>query len=154
MLAGCLAPVAWGGARGRPGDGTALRLQSPFTLAAALRFGLLFLALDVSGNLAQRALGSAGFYAVSLAGGLVSSASAVAAAATLAGRGALPPAVAGAGAVLASLTSVLVNLPLVARTARERPLTRRIALAMGGVLALGVFGALAAKWVPAPAAGP
>jgi uncharacterized membrane protein (DUF4010 family) len=64
---------------GEPGDEPAVpALQSPLSLAAALRFGLIFLALQVAGTLAQRALGHAGFYAVSVAG-----ASATAAAATL-----------------------------------------------------------------------
>ena len=56
-------------------------LQSPFSPTAALKFGALFLALQVAGTLAQRTLGALGFYAVSLAGGVVSSASAVASAA-------------------------------------------------------------------------
>jgi len=69
---------------GEPGDEPAVpALQSPFSLTAALRFGLIFLALQVAGTLAQRALGHAGFYAVSVAGGVISSASATAAAANL-----------------------------------------------------------------------
>lgn len=54
-----------------------LTLAQPFSLPAALTFGLLFLALHVDGTLAQRYLGIFGFYAVSIAGGLLSSASAV-----------------------------------------------------------------------------
>jgi uncharacterized membrane protein (DUF4010 family) len=130
-----------------------VQLRSPFSLSSALRFGLLFLALEVAGTLAQRWLGQFGFYAVSVAGGLISSASAVASAGSLAGQGTLPAGVAGTGAVLASLMSVLVNLPLVARVARERPLTRRMALALGLIVALGAAGALAGWLVPDIASG-
>ena len=47
-----------------------LKLESPFRLGAALRFGLIFLVLNVVGALAQREFGSASFYFVSMAGGL------------------------------------------------------------------------------------
>jgi uncharacterized membrane protein (DUF4010 family) len=149
MLAGCAALVALRrGAAAPPPGATGLGLQSPFSLRSALKFGLLFLALEVAGALSQRWLGQFGFYAVSLAGGLVSSASAVASAGSLAGSGTLPPAVAGTGAVIASLASALVNLPLVARISRERPLTWRIALALGCIVALGAAGAFAGALLP------
>jgi hypothetical protein len=62
--------------------------------------------------------------------------------------------VAGTGAVLASLASALVNLPLVARIAHERPLTRRLALALGLVVVLGAVGAVAAILLPVPRVPP
>jgi hypothetical protein len=49
-------------------EATKLNLEQPFSLPAALKFGLLFLALHVAGTLAQRYLGIFGFYAVSIAG--------------------------------------------------------------------------------------
>jgi uncharacterized membrane protein (DUF4010 family) len=119
-----------------------LQLGSPFSLPVALRFGLIFLGLQVAGGLAERALGPLGFYTISLVGGLVSSASAVAAAATLAARGALPTAEAGTGAVLASLASALVNLLLVMRVTGDTKLTWRLARSLGVTAALGVLGAL------------
>ena len=61
-----------------------LNLEQPFSLSAALRFGLIFLALHVTGTLAQRFLPTFGFYAVSIAGGMLASASAVVAAGTAA----------------------------------------------------------------------
>jgi uncharacterized membrane protein (DUF4010 family) len=118
-----------------------LELRSPFSLASALKFGLLFLVLSVVGTLAQTALGQFGFYAVSLIGGVVSSASSVASAALLAAQGAIPVKVAGAGAALASVTSALVNLPLAARVARELPFTRRIAWSLGAIALAGLAGA-------------
>jgi len=96
----------------------------------------------VAGTLSQRELGHLGFYAVSLIGGFISSASAVASAGSLAARGAVPPDVAGTGAVLASLTSTLVNAPLVARVSREHRLAGRIAWGLGIIVALGVVGAV------------
>ena len=57
-------------------------------------------------------------------------------------------AAAGTGAVIASLASTLVDLPLVARVARERPLTRKTALALGLIVVLGVAGAVAGAILP------
>ncbi len=138
--------------RGKPtnsaSEPAAVPLRSPFALSSALKFGLLFLVLKVAGTLSQWWLGQFGFYAVSLAGGLVSSASAVASAGALAAQDTLTAEVAGTGAVIASLASALVNLPLVARIGRERPLTRRIALALGLIVALGVVVTIVIAFVP------
>jgi uncharacterized membrane protein (DUF4010 family) len=123
-----------------PGEAPELSLQSPFSIQSALKFGLIFLGLQVAGTLAQRLLGRVGFYAVSLVGGLVSSASAVAAAATLHAQGKLPSDVAGVGAVIASFASAFVNLPLVARISADRPLTRRLVWPVGVVAFVGIVG--------------
>jgi uncharacterized membrane protein (DUF4010 family) len=128
----------------------ALQIASPFSLVSALKFGVLFLALGAAGSLAQRTLGEPGFYAVSLIGGVISSASSVASAALLGAHGAIPDETAGIGAALASVTSALFNLPLAAQVARERPLTRRIAWSIGVVALLGLIGAYVANaWHPA-----
>jgi uncharacterized membrane protein (DUF4010 family) len=115
-------------------------LESPFSLSSAIKFGIIFLALEILGTLAQRALGQVGFYAVSTAGGLVSSASAVASAANLAAAGTLPPQVAANGAVIASATSTIINLPLAARLAGDRVVTLRTAWVLGGIIVLGTVG--------------
>jgi uncharacterized membrane protein (DUF4010 family) len=86
-----------------------LKLEQPFSLKAALKFGVVFLVMSVAGVLAQRILVVFGFYAVSIAGGLISSASAVAAAGTAAGQHQVSFRVAANGALLAALTSVLIN---------------------------------------------
>ena len=104
------------------------KMSSPFSLTAALRFGVMFLVLEIAGTLAQRSLGQPGFYLVSFFGGFVSSASAVASAANLAAAGTLPASVAGTGAIIASLASAAVNLPLVVRVGRTPALTRRVAI--------------------------
>jgi uncharacterized membrane protein (DUF4010 family) len=44
-----------------------LSLESLFKLTAALKFGLVFLSLNVVGGLAQRNFGAASFYFVSVA---------------------------------------------------------------------------------------
>jgi hypothetical protein len=59
--------------------------------------------------------------------------------------GSVPASVAGTEAVLASLTSVLVNLPIVARLSRNRTLTRRIAWTLVTVVLLGLLGVLAQR---------
>ncbi|MCC6207168.1 MAG: MgtC/SapB family protein [Gammaproteobacteria bacterium] len=125
-----------------PGDIADVKLELPFSLWVALKYGLLFLVLHVVGVFAQKFLGDAGFYVVSLLGGLISSASAVAAAASLAAGGTLAPETAATGAVIASLTSVMVNLPFILR-ARHRPLTAKLAIAMLVIAIAGIAGAFA-----------
>jgi uncharacterized membrane protein (DUF4010 family) len=124
-----------------------LNLEQPFSLWAALKFGLIFLALHVAGTLAQKHLGAWGFYAVSVAGGFVSSASAVAAAGTAAAHHDVSTAIAANGAVLASLTSTLVDIPLVARVASQRSLTVRLSVALGVIAAVGIAGIMLHAWL-------
>jgi uncharacterized membrane protein (DUF4010 family) len=123
-------------------------LQSPFSLTAALNFGRIFLALEVAGTLALRAVGHGGFYAVSVVGDVISSASATAAAANLAESGTLPARVAGTGALLASVASAIVNFPIVARLSGDRVLTRRLAWVLAIVVLLGVVGVVAQGYLP------
>jgi uncharacterized membrane protein (DUF4010 family) len=122
-----------------------LKLEQPFSLKVALKFGVVFLVLSVAGVLAQRSLGVFGFYAVSIAGGLLSSASSVAAAGTAAAHHQVSFRVAANGAVLASLTSVLINIPLVARGGGQPRLTKILARALLIVIAFGVFGVFVHK---------
>jgi uncharacterized membrane protein (DUF4010 family) len=142
------------GRKSKP-DSAALQipLRSPFSLQSALKFALIFLVLQVLGKLGQTALGPAGFYAISLAGGVVSSASAVASAGMLAAQGHVTPAVAGVASVLASLASAAVNLAIVARFGHDRTLTARIARSLGIVVALGIGGALLQSQLPKDMAG-
>ncbi len=124
---------------GAPGAET-MSLGSPFSLAAVLRFGAVFILLQVAGTLAQRTLGEFGFYVVCVAGGLFSSSSAVAAAGTLASEGTLPVAVAVTGALLATMTSAVVSLPLVARFGRQPRLTRAVRLSVIVIVIGGALG--------------
>lgn len=132
-----------------------IELELPFSLPLALKYGAVFLVLHVVGSVTQREFGDMGFYVVSVIGGLMSSASAVAAAATLASQGTISPTVAGLGAVLASFTSISFSLSFVLRT-RNRPLILRVATAMACVAVAGVVGVLAwssvhpmlLRWIP------
>lgn len=122
--------------------GYALPLSSPFSLASALKFGAIFLVLQFVGTLAQKGVGTAGFYAVSLAGGLVSSASSVASAGLLFVHGTVSAHDAGVGAVLASLASAGVNIALVVRVSKLRTLNVRLTRALGLVIVLAIVGAV------------
>jgi uncharacterized membrane protein (DUF4010 family) len=142
-----LLPCVWGvwhSKRGalpeQGGDGPVLPLQTPFSLGAALKFGLIFLVMQLLAGLAQDSLGRYGFYAVSFAGGLVSSASAVASAAVLVVHGKISATTGGIGAVLASLASAATNLILAAKLSGRRSLAWRLA----SVLAAGMILSMAA----------
>jgi uncharacterized membrane protein (DUF4010 family) len=131
--------------------GPSLPLESPFAFSAALKYGLVFLLLQVAGTLAQRFVGRLGFFAVSAIGGLFSSASAVASAALLASQGELEPAVAGVGAILASLASAGVHIAIVSRVAGSAPGARRLSWALALVLLIGTAGAvLQGSWRVVP----
>ena len=137
------------------GDAASIHLDLPFSLPLALRYGAVFLVLHIVGAVTQREFGEIGFYFVCVIGGLMSSASAVAAAATLASQGSLSPTVAGTGAVLASFTSIAFSLSFVLRT-RNSALISRLAAAMILIAIAGVVGLLAwgqvrpwvSQWIP------
>lgn len=117
-------------------------MASPLSLTATLRFGTVFVALQIGGTVATRVFGEIGFYAVSLIGGAVSSASAVASAASLAASGSLTPTVAGTGAALASLVSAFISVPVVKRWGQNQDLTSRVTWAVVRIVMLGVAGAM------------
>jgi uncharacterized membrane protein (DUF4010 family) len=115
-----------------------LQLSSPLSLRRVLEFGALFLLLATSGSLAQRYLGDWGFLVVSLVGGLISSASTTATAAVLVGAGEIAPETAGLATVLTSMTSALVNMPLVYQQTRQRWMTRRLAFVSVAIVVVGL----------------
>lgn len=129
----------------RPGDDGGpsdrpIPLSSPLSLISVLRFGLLFLALQVAGVLAQRQFGAGGFYIVCVLGGFVSSASAVASAATLNRAHTISTTVAGTGVLLTTAVSILVNIVLFSRIGRDWPMTKRYGVSTAIVIVLGVLG--------------
>lgn len=71
-------------ARAETPDAAPFPLTSPFSLWVAIKYGSFFVFLQVLGNLAQQSAGQGAFYLVSFLGGLASSASSLAAAASLA----------------------------------------------------------------------
>jgi uncharacterized membrane protein (DUF4010 family) len=115
----------------------ALTLDSPFSLSAALKFGAVFLLLNVVGALAQRRFGSGSFYFVSIAGGLLSSGSSIASASTLVNHGEVPALTGVIGVVLSSLTSVVINIPLLQRIPAEGGYRREAMVALCGIAVAG-----------------
>ncbi len=140
-----------GTARNQIGE---LKLSSPLSLAKVLKFGLIFLIIQIVGSLGQRYLGHLGFLLVSVIGGLISSASTVGAAATLAMRGSITPETAGMAAVLTSMSSALSNLPLVQHQVRRWELTRKLGYLSVGIVALGVAAMLIIRFSLGWHAGP
>jgi uncharacterized membrane protein (DUF4010 family) len=118
--------IVWLGRERDSGPSEGLKTPLPVSLGRVLRFGALFLAIQVLSTIAERHLGRYGFLMVSLIGGLVSSASTTASGALLACSGRIAPDIAGIAVVLTSMSSALVNLPLVYRQTRQRALTRRL----------------------------
>ncbi len=138
VMAALAGMFAWRAHRHGAGQGAHVELGSPVALGRVLLFGVMFLGIEVTANLAQRYLGGGGFLLVSLLGGLVSSASTVAAAAVLAAHGRISFALAGAATVLSSVSSALVNLPLLYRQSQQKAVTRRVALLSVGMAAAGL----------------
>lgn len=115
-----------------------IRIASPLSLRHVLAFGSLFVGLAAAGALVQRHLGGAGFLVLSLLGGLVSSASATASAASLAASGAIDARTAGMAVVLTSMASALASLPVVYYQTRGARMFRSLATSTGVVVALGL----------------
>jgi uncharacterized membrane protein (DUF4010 family) len=105
---------------------TPLNLSSPVSLKRVLKFGLIFLILTCAGTLAQRYFGNFGFLAVAVLGGLASSASTTASAATLVVAHKITPELGGIATVLTSVASASVNLPLVFQQTKDWKLTRQL----------------------------
>jgi uncharacterized membrane protein (DUF4010 family) len=104
-----------------------------------LKFGLVFIVIQITGTLLTRVFGNSGMLAVSIIGGMVSSASTTAAAATMAMHGQISASLAGSSVVLASLASAAVNLPIVWRTTNNKPAFRSLIFQTATVLAAGVL---------------
>ncbi len=115
-----------------------LKLPLPVSFGRVFSFGLVFLAIQVLSELAQRYTGHLGFLTVSFIGGIVSSASATASAALLASHGQVSPHTAGAAVALASVSSALINLPLVYEQTKHKALTRRLTIIWSAVVLLGL----------------
>jgi uncharacterized membrane protein (DUF4010 family) len=99
---------------------------SPVSLRKVLTFAFLFLILQIVATLGQRWIGNAGFQIVSMLGGLFSSASMTAAAANMAMHGHVTESQAGIAVVLTSISSALINLPIVQRQPKLRPQMREL----------------------------
>lgn len=123
---------------------TRIAITSPFSLRAALEFGLVFMLLTAIAGFGQRFGGNMGFFMISFLGGLVSSSSAVASAANLASQGNISPTTAGLGVVLTSVASALVLLPIVWRSAPA--LWRRMLMATVLIMVAAATGWFLDPW--------
>jgi uncharacterized membrane protein (DUF4010 family) len=121
----------------KPVSGT-LTLTSPISLPKVLWFGLVFIFIQVAGTLLTKYFGSEGMLATGAFGGLVSSASTTAAAATMAMHGKITPALAGSATVVTSLASAAVNLPIVWRTTKDKAVVKTLTFKMATVIGTGI----------------
>jgi uncharacterized membrane protein (DUF4010 family) len=119
-------------------EGVAIEVGSPVSLRKVSSFALLFLILQIVATLGQRWIGNAGFQIVSVLGGLFSSASTTAAAANMAMHGHVAQSQAGVAVVLTSISSALVNLPIVQRQAKLRPQMRKLIASSVLQLVIGI----------------
>jgi uncharacterized membrane protein (DUF4010 family) len=120
-----------------PVPGT-LTLKSPISITKVLWFGTIFVAIQIAGTLLTRYFGNYGMLATGVFGGLVSSASTTAAAATMAMHGKITAALAGSATVLTSLASAAVNLPIVWRTTKDKSALKSLTLKMATVIGTGI----------------
>jgi uncharacterized membrane protein (DUF4010 family) len=125
----------------RDRDGTRmspLSLSSPISMRHVLKFAAVFVTLAAAGTLAQRFFGNLGFVVFSVAGGLVSSASTTATAAALAASGRITASNAGMAAVLTSMASAIVDMPIVYRQMRDKTVFYRLAGISALILLVGL----------------
>jgi uncharacterized membrane protein (DUF4010 family) len=123
-----------------------LKLGSPVSLWRVLKFGFFFLIIGAAGTLSSRYLGKFGFMAISAIGGLVSSASTTAAAGNMVQHGDLIPAIAGVATVLTSVTSALVNIPIVQRQVHDPHVTRLLVKVTCFIVVLGLGVLVLVSW--------
>jgi uncharacterized membrane protein (DUF4010 family) len=115
-----------------------LTLTSPISVIKVIWFGVIFVAIQIGGTLLTKYFGSYGMFATGIFGGLVSSASTTAAAATMAMHGKITPSLAGSATVLTSIASAAVNLPIVWRTIKDRAVVKALAFKMATVIGTGI----------------
>jgi uncharacterized membrane protein (DUF4010 family) len=115
-----------------------LTLTSPISVTKVIWFGVIFVVIQIAGTLLTKYFGSYGMFATGIFGGLVSSASTTAAAATMAMHGKITPALAGSAVVLTSLASAAVNLPIIWRTVKDKAVVEKLAVKMATVIGTGI----------------
>lgn len=119
-----------------PAEESLGEIPSPFSVSSAIKFGIMFLIIQVVSTIALRELGEGGLYAVAILGGIISSVGAVASIANLAAQSEVTAQVAALGVVMTSVSSLLFCIPFVGKFGKNRYLTRRVTftiLMMAGV---------------------
>lgn len=102
------------------------------------RFGPLFILIQVGGTLLTRFTGSYGLLATGLFGGLASSASATAAAATMPIHGKLTASLAGSVTIVSSRASAVINLPIVWKTIKDKKVVRKLTVEIMAAIIIGI----------------
>lgn len=143
MTAVCLV-AAWRLRGTAPPLPRSLALGSPVSLRRVGWLAALFVGIEVAAQLASRSFGQHGFLAVGFLGGMASSASTTAAVAVLTGDGRLSAHLAAAAAILASVGSILIHVPLIRRRGAGRQAAFIVARVSALTLVVGV--ALLALW--------
>jgi uncharacterized membrane protein (DUF4010 family) len=128
----------WQDRRVEEGVPGTLTLTSPISVTKVLWFGAIFIFIEICGTLLTKYFGSYGMFATGIFGGLVSSASTTAAAATMAMHGKITAALAGSTTVLTSLASAAVNVPIVWRTTKSKVAVKSLSIRMATVIATGI----------------
>ncbi|MCC7500096.1 MAG: MgtC/SapB family protein [Bryobacterales bacterium] len=134
-----MAICIWTQKKTEQGGVGAIHLSSPLSLRKVFQFGLIFITIQIIGSLGQRYLGHFGFLIVVLLGGLVSTASTVGVAATLAMRHSIDMQTAGFATVLASMMKAFTNPPLLHHELRLWPVTRKIIMLSSIVVGSGIL---------------
>jgi uncharacterized membrane protein (DUF4010 family) len=116
-----------------------IELASPIAVKKIASFGLLFILIKVGGTLITRVMGSSGMIVTALLGGLVSSASTTAAAATMAMHGQISANIAGSAAIISSMASAMIDFPIVWKTIKDKKVVRAFTLKLASVLAVGII---------------
>jgi uncharacterized membrane protein (DUF4010 family) len=115
-------------------------LPSPVSFKSVLSFALVFLVIETLATVAKRFLGHTAFFIIGFLGGLISSASTTAAAASVFTKGEASSHVTAIAVTLASVASVVVNLPIVFRRAHDASVIRRLAIDTVIIIVLGFAG--------------
>ncbi|PVD49606.1 hypothetical protein DC498_24040 [Terrimonas sp.] len=115
-----------------------IKLASPIAIKKIASFGLLFILIQVGGTLITRFMGSSGMIVTAAVGGLVSSASTTAAAATMAMHGQISANIAGSAAIISSMASALIDFPIVWKNIKDKKLVKAFTLKLASVLAVGI----------------
>lgn len=115
-----------------------IKLASPISLTKVLWFGVLFIIIQAAGILLTRYFGSLGILGTGFFGGLISSASTTVAAATMAAHGQISPAVAGSAAIISSMASALIDLPIVWKTIHDKKIVRTFTYKLLSIILVGI----------------
>lgn len=130
--------IAWRRRRRAPPLRKGLPLGSPVSLPRVGALAGIFVFIEVVGALAARPFGGHGFLAVGFLGGLVSSASTTAAAGVLSGEGQLTVGLAASAAVIASVASALMHVPLIHRQGPGRHARKIVAQVVAVTIVVGL----------------